>query len=184
MSEVEKLPLGWSDEKLPLHSVVSFYYSDEDTARQSLAFLQVGLTEPGTFCVLLADASRHAAILDQLQATHQGDLRELIDAGKLVTVGGLPSVEDLAQAMVPKIDQALAAGHKRIRLLGFMAWGQPGWPDASALKQCEAQLNKLAASYPIVIVCAYNVPQLPGDYVREKGLGNEPLIVINETVVT
>jgi hypothetical protein len=184
MSEVEKLPLGWSDEKLPLHSVVSFYYSDEDTARQSLAFLQVGLTEPGTFCVLLADASRHAAILDQLQATHQGDLRELIDAGKLVTVSGLPSVEDLAQAMVPKIDQALAAGHKRIRLLGFMAWGQPGWPDASALKQCEAQLNKLAASYPIVIVCAYNVPQLPGDYVREKGLGNEPLIVINETVVT
>ena len=183
MNETESIPLGWSDESLPLHSVVSFYYSDDETVRRSLAFLEVGLAEPGTFCIVLADASRHEAILDQLQRAHTGDLRELMDAGKLATVGGLPTFEDLAHAMVSRMDRALEAGYLRIRALGFVAWGQPGWPDASALKLCEAQVNKVAALYPAVVVCTYNVPQLPGDYLRERALGDGPTIVINEPVV-
>ena len=183
MDEEDGLPLGWNDERLPLHSVVSFYYSDEGTARRSLAFLRAGLAEPGTFCLALADPSRQRAILDLLQDGHDGDLQELIDAGKLALVAGRPSFDELAQAMASRMDQALAGGHVRVRFLGFVAWGQPGWPDLSALRLCEAQVNRMAAVYPAVVVCAYSVPQLPGDYVREKCLGNEPVIVVNHRVV-
>ena len=40
MTGEEGIALGWSSEVVPLHSYVSFYYSDEQTMRRSLAFLR------------------------------------------------------------------------------------------------------------------------------------------------
>jgi hypothetical protein len=93
----EHLPLGWASEAVPLHSYVSFYYSQDETLRRSLAFIRAGLHEPGTFCAVLADAARHPTVVEE-----------------------------------PR---------------GEAAWGEPGWPDLSALKQCEAQVNRVAARY-------------------------------------
>jgi hypothetical protein len=183
LSDLETIPLGWSDERLPLHSVVSLYYSDEETLRRSLTFLRVGLAEPGTFCIVLADASRHQAMLDQLQEGYDGDLKQRVEEGKLAAGGGSPTFEDLARGMASRMDRALAEGYRRIRVLGFVAWGQAGWPDASALRLCEAEVNRMAAGYPAVIVCTYNVPHLPGHLMLERGLGNDPKIIINAPLV-
>jgi len=181
MVNEEHLPLGWGNEAVPLHSYVSFYYSQEETLRQSLAFIRAGLLEPGTFCAVLADAGRHATVVEQLRGDEWAErLQRLIDAGKLAIVEPQPTFERLAGAMLARMDQALAEGFERIRALGLVAWGQPGWPDLSALKQCEAQVNRVAASYPAVIVCAYNLPQLPSEAVTESALGDGPLIIVND----
>src|SRR6266516_2370112 len=39
MVDKDRLPLGWGKDAVPLHSYVSFYYSLEQTLRQSLAFI-------------------------------------------------------------------------------------------------------------------------------------------------
>jgi MEDS: MEthanogen/methylotroph, DcmR Sensory domain len=179
VSEPERIPLGWSDQTVPLHSYIAFYYSDDSAISQSLAFLRVGLAEPGTFCAMLADASRHEHVQEQFQRTYEGDLAALIRAGKLALVGESPSFDDLADSMVSRIDRALEEGYVRVRALGFVAWGQPGWPDVSALKRCEAAVNRVAAAYPAVIVCAYNVPKLAGGVIVETPIEG-PVIVVNE----
>ncbi len=180
MSGVERIPLGWSDETVPLHSYVAFYYSDEGAISQSLAFLRVGLDEDGTFCAMLTDRSRHEYVIGQFQKQYDRDLTALIRQGKLAMVGESPTFEDLAYSMISRMDRALAEGYVRIRALGFVAWGQPGWPDISALKRCEAEVNRVAAAYPAVIVCTYNVPKLAGVIVETAVDG--PVIVVNEPV--
>jgi DcmR-like sensory protein len=181
MVDKDRLPLGWGKDAVPLHSYVSFYYSLEQTLRQSLAFIRAGLDEPGTFCVVLADPGRHATVVEELRGEDGSErLQRLLDAGKLAIVEPQPTFEQLAGAMLARMDQALAAGFERIRALGLVAWGQPGWPDLSALKQCEAQVNRVAASYPAVIVCAYNLPQLPGQAVAESDRGDAPLVIVND----
>lgn len=181
VSEPEQIPLGWSGQTVPLHSYVAFYYSDDSAISQSLAFLRVGLREPGTFCAMLSDRSRHQYMKEQFQAMYEGDLDELIRAGKLALVGESPTFEDLAYSMVSRMDRALKEGYVRIRALGFVAWGQPGWPDISALKRCEAEVNRVAAAYPAVIVCTYNVPKLAGGVIVETPIDG-PVIVVNEPV--
>ena len=180
VSEGERISLGWSDETVPLHSYVAFYYSDEQAVAQSVAFLRVGLDEPGTFCAMVTDRTRHEYVIGQFQAAYQGDLGDLIRRGKLALIGESPTFEDLASSMVSRMDRALAEGYVRIRALGFVAWGQPGWPDISALKRCEAAVNRVAADYPAVIVCTYNVPKLAGVIVETAVDG--PVVVVNEPV--
>lgn len=179
MSKPEQIALGWSSQTVPLHTYVAFYYSDDSAVSQSLAFLRVGLDEPGTFCAMLSDGSRHQKVKDQFQDTYEGDLDVLIATGKLALVGESPTFEDLAYSMVSRMDRAMEEGYERIRALGFVAWGQPGWPDISALKRCEAEVNRVAAAYPAVIVCTYNVPKLAGGVIVDTPIDG-PVIVINE----
>src|SRR6266581_3417006 len=92
----ELIAMGWDGRELPLHSYVAFYYVDEDALRRCLAFLRLGLDEPGTFCVLLADAGQHRRLLDELQTGYAGDVERVADEGRLATVGLIPDFEELA----------------------------------------------------------------------------------------
>jgi hypothetical protein len=192
-AEEEGIALGWGGEPVPLHSYVSFYYSDDETMRRSLAFLRVGLDEAGTFNIVLAARDRHQGLIDEATAAH-GGIDHLVAAGKLAVVPEVPTVEqiaetedttslqELATAVGTHMQSALDAGFVRIRALGFMDWSQPGWPDLEALKRCEAQIRQVAAFFPVVVVCAYRMLQLPGQLVLESALGNEPVVVVHDPV--
>jgi hypothetical protein len=187
------MALGWSGELVPLHSYVSFYYSDDQTMRRSLAFLRVGLDETGTFNIVLAAGNRHHELLDEVTAAH-GGTDQLVAAGKLAVVPEVPTVEqiaatedttslqELAMTVGTHMQTALDTGYVRIRALGFVDWSQPGWPDLEALKRCEAQIRQVAAFFPVVVVCAYRMIQLPGQLMLEGAMGNEPVVVVHDPV--
>jgi hypothetical protein len=175
--------LGWSDEALPVHRYVCFYYADERTMHRSLSFIRVGLAIPGDFCMILADSRWHPALLDLLREGYAGDIDEHLGTGKLELADGAPTTNELTAAVGASFDRALASGLRRIRALGFLAWGRPGWPDVMALRQFEAAVNELVVRYPAVIVCTYWVPDLPGEILRESGLGNHPIVMIDDLMV-
>lgn len=181
MSNEDRLPLGWGDRTVPLHTTVSFYYANEETLGRALSFLRVGLDEPGTFCVAVAGPGYDRRLLEQLQRGYRNQLGTMLEAGKLDVVTDLSSFEAVATAMVERMDGAMARGFERIRALGLVAWGQPDWLDLAALKRCEEAANMVAASYPAVIVCVYNVPQLVGDAMLEAG--DELAIFLNRGMV-
>ncbi len=178
MGDEERFPLGWGDRRVPLHTTVSFYYANETTLDRALSFLRVGLDEPGTFCVAVAGPGYDRTLLEELQRTYRGELQAVVEEGKLDVVTDLSSFEAVATAMVERMDRALARGFQRIRALGLVAWGQPDWLDLAALKRCEEAANMVAASYPALIMCVYNVPQLVGEALGESV--EEPTVFINE----
>jgi len=175
--------LGWTDDALPLHRHVCFYYADERTMQRSLSFIRVGLEIPGDFCMILSDSSRHPVLLDLLRDGYPGDIEEHLRTGKVELVDGALTTGELAAAVGASFDRALARGLRRIRALVFLAWGWPGWPDAMALRQFEAAVNELVVRYPAVIVCTYCVPNLPGEVLLESGLGNHPIVMIDDLIV-
>jgi hypothetical protein len=172
--------LGWNEDSLPLGSHVCFYYTNDETLRRTLAFLRVGLTEPGDFCVLFADEARADRLLGWLQEEHPEDLRALIDRGKLALIGGAASVGELLANIGSRLDRAVQDGYRVIRFLGFIGWGQPGWPADRDLLEFESKVNYAVTNYPAVIICTYGVPSLPGTSLIYGGLQTHPITVLDD----
>jgi hypothetical protein len=180
---VEYVPLGWGDQELPLHSYVAYYYLDESALRRCLPFLRIGLEEPGTFCVLLADAGQHDRLLQELQQGWTGSVAAACDAGRLATVGLIEEFEELAAMIRMAMDAVLGAGYRRVRVLSLVGWGLSWYPDSAWLKRCEAEVNKVVAEYPMVVVCLYDVPNFVDPLAIDVGRGPEPVIVTHATPV-
>jgi hypothetical protein len=170
------IALGWGDRKLPVHSYVAFYFADEDALLSCLTFLRLGFDEPGTFCVLLAEASQHRRLLDELQHGYAGDVERVCEEGRLATVGLVSEFEELAAVVRVAMGAVLAAGYERVRILGVVGWGLPWYPDADWLRRCEAQVNEMVRDFPIVVVCLYDMPGF-ADPLAGTGGSAEPVIV-------
>src|SRR5256885_14065884 len=94
----ELVALGWDGRELPLHSYIAYYYLDERALRRSLAFLRLGLAEPDTFNVLLADSAQHEAILRELRSCSTDDVELARGRGRPAT---LRLIEDFAKPAAP-----------------------------------------------------------------------------------
>ena len=177
----ELIALGWDDRELPVHSYVAFYYLDEDALRRCLSFLRVGLDEAGTFCVLLSDAGQHDRVLEEIQLGYSGSVESARDQGRLATVGLMEDFEQLAAMIRMAMDAVLAAGYQRVRVLGLVGWGMPWYPDNAWLKRCEAEVNKVVADYPMVVMCLYDVPGIIDPFM-DAGANPGPVIVTHDRV--
>jgi hypothetical protein len=180
--EREIIPLGWGDTEVPLHSYVAFYYTTVEAMRRSFAFLRAGFDEPGTFCIFLAEEARIDGVMSQLQDGYPGDVAGHVERGKLVSAAWHPDFEGLADKLMGRIEEALAGGYVRIRAMGLVAWSEVGWGDAAWLKRCESRINMATSMYPMVILCTYNLPELPGLIAMEHDDPEQPQIVVNDTM--
>jgi len=180
----EVIPLGWGDTEVPLHSYVAFYHTNDGSVRRSLGFLRTGLDESGTFCMFLAEQARIPGFLSQLQEGYDGDVGACVESGKLVAAPWHPNFEGLADALMGRIEHALSGGeYVRVRAMGLVAWAAVGWGDAAWLKRCESRINLATSMYPMVILCTYSLPDLPG--LVATGLDPEhPQIVVNDAMGT
>ena len=177
------ISLGWERGSIALHTHACYYYSDEPTLRRSLQFVRDGLDEPETLGVIFADVSRFDELTGWLQDTYEGDVAALREQGKLALIGGAPTMEALLEQIGGRLDEGIAAGYSVIRFLGFIAWGEPGWPDDQTLLEFERKVNEVVTSYPAVIVCTYGVPKLGGNRLLYGGLQTHPVVWLDDRTV-
>ena len=176
------IPLGWGGKEVALHSYVAFYYSTPEAISRSLAFLRVGLDEPDTFCIFLAEDARLQSLLQSLDEDYSGRVGERLEEGKLVAAAWRPDFEGLAGMLMGRLDHALEQGYTVIRAMGLVAWDEVGWGDPAWLKRCERAINMAASMYPMVILCTYRMPELPQMLALELGDPEEPRIVVNDAM--
>lgn len=174
--------LGWSAQRLALGSHACVFHSDDRGLKQSLSFLQDGLDRPEEFAVLFADKNRFGSLTEWLQEGYAGSVAGLVERGKLAMIGGAPHTDDLMKAIGGRLDQALRDGYRLIRLLGFIGWDQPGWPDTASLVEFEKQVNAVVRTYPAVVVCTYDVPRLGGLSLMDGGLRNHPITIMGHRI--
>lgn len=184
VSDQLQINVGWSDYAVPLHTHACFYYSDEQTLKRTLSFIRLGLDAEGEFNVIFADNSRHAGLLEWLQDGYKGDVQAALNERRLALVGASPTREDLLGNIARTLDSGLEVGNHVIRFLGFIAWGEPGWPTEDNLLEFESQVNDAVRHYPAVIICTYGVPQLVGRQLIEGGLLTHPVVFLNNRVLT
>lgn len=178
------MSVGWSEDALPLGTHACFYYSDEPSLRLTLDFVRTGLDRPGEFCVIFADDSRHDGLVGWLQDGYGGSVAERIGAGKLALIGGAPSIDELMAKIGGRLQQAMVDGNRVIRFLGFIAWGEKGWPDEASLLEFESRVNQVVTAFPAVIVCTYGVPTLEGSQLIYGGLQAHPVVFLNQRLIS
>jgi len=175
--------LGWSLERLSLHSHACVFHSDERGLKGTMAFLRVGFDQPEELGVVFADHRRFASLAGWLQEGYAGSVAALVDRGKLAMIAGAPTSDQLIEGIGARLDQAMRDGYRVIRLLGFIGWDQPGWPDTASIVEFEQRVNAVVRAYPAVVVCTYDIPNLGGLSVMEGGLRNHPITIMGTRIV-
>lgn len=183
MGEPE-VSLGWNADTVPLHTHACYYYSDEATLRSSFAFLKAGLDEPEDLLVVFSDRSRFDQFKRWLEDDLGADVDQLVGSGKLALIGGAPTMDALVSSIGDRLDAGMAAGYKRIRFLGFIAWGEEGWPDDRSLLEFESKVNEVVMAYPSVIICTYGVPTLGGNQLVYGGLQTHSVVWLGDRKVS
>lgn len=175
--------LGWSEERLVLGSHACVFHSDESGLKGTMAFLRAGLDRPEEFGVVFADQSRFSLLGGWLQEGYAGSVTRLMDRGKLAMIAGAATSDKLIEGIGARLDRAMGDGYKVIRLLGFIGWDQPGWPDTASIVEFERRVNAVVRAYPAVVVCTYDIPRLGGLSLMEGGLRNHQITIMGPRVV-
>ena len=148
-----------------------------------MAFVRDGLDKPEEFGVVFADQKRFALLGGWLEQGYAGSVRNLIERGKLAMIPGAATSDDLLAGIGARLDRAMADGYTVIRLLGFIGWDQPAWPDTASIVDFEHRINQVVRAYPIAVVCTYDISRLGGVSVMEGGLRNHPITIMGSRVI-
>lgn len=175
--------LGWSQERVTLGSHACVFHSHEAGLKGTMAFLRAGLDQPEEFGVVFADQMRFASLGAWLQEGYAGSVPQLIERGKLAMIPGAATSDDLIAGIGARLDRAMADGYKVIRLLGFIGWDQPGWPDTASIVEFEHRVNQVVRAYPVAVVCTYDVSKLGGLSLMDGGLRTHPITIIGNRIV-
>jgi transcriptional repressor of dcmA and dcmR len=148
---------------LPLHGhFATFYDSDPGRLRITVPFLADGL-RAGQTCFLAASGSVLDAYLEGLKAEHGVDVDGALVSGHLVTVGGLgSSVDGALRFWETAMGRSLAVGPTVLRVVGEMSCEREIFTSDEEMVQYEIAFSTIAARFPSVTLCAYDVRVFDG----------------------
>ncbi|HEX4745551.1 MAG TPA: MEDS domain-containing protein [Gaiellaceae bacterium] len=175
-------PLGFLDRAVAVPSHICLFYYDDTELREMLRFLTVGLEVPEEATVLFGTRSRLDQVLAYLAADHARDVEADLRDGRITLVEGAPTGEDTLANIGKALDAVTARGATLIRFLGFIGWGETGWPGHDDLLRFEATVNDALASYPAIAICTYNANRLPGPLLIFGGIETHPITIVGQTV--
>jgi excisionase family DNA binding protein len=148
---------------LPFHGhFATFYDSDPGRLRITVPFLADGL-RAGQACFLAASGKVLDTYLEGLGAERGFDVGSALESGHLVTVGGPGSTVDGALRFWEKsMGRAVAGGPTVLRVVGEMSCEREIFGSDAEMMQYEIAFNTIAARFPSVTLCAYDVREFAG----------------------
>lgn len=175
-------PLGFLDREVGVPSHICLFYYDDAELRESLSFATMDLDKPGHATVLFGPRSRLEEILGYLEADHGRDVAADVRDGRITLVEGGSTGDEALANIGRTMDELTGRGTKLIRFLGFIGWGEAGWPAHDDLLRFEATVNDAVAAYPAIAICTYNANRLPGPLLIFGGIETHPITILGNTV--
>jgi hypothetical protein len=86
------------------------------------------------------------------------------------------SADGLLLEVDERIKDAVDRGMPTVRVLGNLNWGRgtPGWPSDGEILRLEAHVTSAVERLPSIVVCAYDVTNLPGPMLFKGGVECHP----------
>ncbi len=153
---------------VPGSHVCAFYRGDSDRDRLLSGYLGAGLTA-GDKCICVVD-SVHTAT--RLKALPQSG-REPGPDGQLdihlpettYLAGGEFTTSDMLTFWTENMIKAAVEGYSFYRLAGEMTWALRDAPGVEHLVGYESELNRVTSSYPVIVLCLYDLDRFSGEVV-------------------
>lgn len=154
--------------------VCAFYRGSDDRDDVLMPYLRTGL-QAGNKCICIVDSSSTAAQVRQLELhTPMATVPKSPPAQRQLDVhvpetsylvGGRFSRDDMLAFWRQHLDAAADDGFPFSRLVGEMTWALRDVPGVEDLVRYEAELNRVAPTYPTVVLCLYDLDQFSGEVI-------------------
>jgi MEDS: MEthanogen/methylotroph, DcmR Sensory domain len=164
------VPSGIDEIQLaPGSHVCAFYRGDDDRDQLLTAYLGAGLTA-GDKCICVVDSACTAKRLESLTPASGGPGagRGQLDIHLPETTylaGGEFTPSDMLTFWTDGMTNAALEGYSFFRLVGEMTWALRDAPGVEHLVGYESELNRVTPSYPVVVLCLYDLDRFSGEVV-------------------
>jgi MEDS: MEthanogen/methylotroph, DcmR Sensory domain len=153
----------------PGSHVCAFYRGNDDRDRLLSGYLGAGLTA-GDKCICIVD-SLHTQKRLKMSAGARGGTG--LPGGQLdihppestYLAGGRFTASDMLTFWTEAILRAGIEGYSFCRLVGEMTWALRDAPGVEHLVSYESELNRVTSSYPVVVLCLYDLDRFSGEVV-------------------
>ena len=171
------VPSGIDDIGLvPGSHVCAFYRGDADRDRLLTGYLGAGLAA-GDKCICVVDSAYTAKRLESLprSRTEPGPPggQEPPPGGQLdvhlpestYLAGGEFTTSHMLAFWTENMNKAEIEGYSFCRLVGEMTWALRDMPGVEHLVGYESELNRVTSSYPVIVLCLYDLDRFGGEIV-------------------
>jgi hypothetical protein len=169
----KEIDLGINGERLSPGDHVAYFWQTEQEFSDGVKFLEVGLRGQD-HCVIFGHEEANEKVCGVLDG-HGFNVDSLRAAGRLTVLGGEADADLMLSNIGASFSAALERGAKLIRLLGNIGWGRENWPSEKDILAFEAKVTGAAKLFPSVIVCMYDVNNLPGNVIVHGAYETHPL---------
>ena len=169
------IPLGLGSELAALGDHIGYFWESEREFEATAGFLATGVSL-GEACVLIGHDTANERLLAILELRGLS-VRALMHERQLQVASVRSSADWLLLELDERIKDAVHRGIPAVRILGNLNWGRgtPGWPSDREILRLEAQVTSAAERLPSIVVCTYDVTNLPGPMLLKGGLECHPL---------
>ena len=162
------VPSGIDEIELaPGSHVCAFYRGDSDRDQLLDAYLGAGLTA-GDKCICVVDTAQTARRLESLTPAAGRPGHRQLDIHLPETTylaGGEFTPGDMLAFWTTGMTNAALEGYSFYRLVGEMTWALRDAPGVEHLVGYESELNRVTPSYPVVVLCLYDLDRFSGEVV-------------------
>ena len=180
--QATELGLGIVPSQVPLGSHLIYFWETDDEFARGVRFLELGLRE-NQHCIGFG----HDEALGNITRVLRGsgfDVDRLVQDRKLSLLRRDSPVVVTLSKISTVFQTAIGMGASAIRFLGNLGIGcdpLPGSGEDDVL-ELESRVTAMAARFPSVVVCMYDVKTLPGRIVMKGGFQTHPLSICGDAV--
>ena len=169
------IPLGLGGELAALGDHIAYFWESEREFDAIAGFLAAGVSL-GEACVLIGHDTANERLMASLERRGLS-VRALVQDRQVQLASVHSSADALLLELDGRIKDAVHRGMPAVRILGTLGWGRgtPGWPSDREILRLEAQVASAAERLPSIVVCTYDVTNLPGPMLLKGGLECHPL---------
>jgi hypothetical protein len=154
---------------LPGSHVCAFYRGDHDRDRLLHGYLGAGLAV-GDKCVCVVDSTFTAKWLEALirassEAGYSTGQLDIHLPESTYLAGGDFTPSDMLALWTEGMIKAQHEGYPFCRLVGEMTWALRDAPGVENLIGYESELNQVTSSYPVSVLCLYDLDLFSGEVV-------------------
>jgi hypothetical protein len=167
---VTPVPSGIDDIGLvPGSHVCAFYRGDADRDRLLTGYLGAGLAA-GDKCICVVDSAYTAKRLESLPRSggQSGPPSGQLDVHlpeATYLAGGEFTTSHMLAFWTENMNKAEIEGYSFCRLVGEMTWALRDVPGVEHLVGYESELNRVTSSYPVIVLCLYDLDRFSGEIV-------------------
>jgi hypothetical protein len=153
----------------PGSHVCAFYRGDADRDRLLTGYLGAGLAA-GDKCICVVDSAYTARRLESLSRScgdpgPGGAQMDIHLPESTYLAGGEFTTSHMLSFWTENMNKAEIQGYSFYRLAGEMTWALRDVPGVEHLIGYESELNRVTPSYPVIVLCLYDLDRFSGEIV-------------------